>query len=100
MFLTQSTGRIRQACYDLYNLPAGKRGFGDISIIPLLCLSWHVMHKPKVRWGPSFPCLRMAKIPLSSRAHLLVQRFGKGSVTNNQLLLRSNQLLISIIMHI
>lgn len=28
MFLPQSIGKIRQAHCDLYNLPAGKQGFG------------------------------------------------------------------------
>lgn len=99
MFLTWSAGRILQACYDLYNLLQGKLDSG-IFYYPF---GLFIM-ETDVQIGSSFGLflymwLELVRIHL---AHVLTfgQVLQKSSVTSHQLLLRSHQLLISIIMHI
>lgn len=99
MFLTWSTGRILQACYDLYNLLQGKLDSG-IFYYPFGLFIMETDVQIESSFGLFlYIWLELVRIHL---AHVLT--FGKvlqkSSVTSNQLLLRSNQLLISIIMHI
>lgn len=98
MFLTWSTGRILQACYDLYNLLQGKLDSG-IFYYPFGLFIMETDVQPRVLLVFLSVRLELEGIHLS---HLLTSRklLQQSSVTSNQLLLRSNQLLISIIMHI
>lgn len=98
MFLTWSTGRILRAGYDLYNLLQGKLDSG-IFYYPFGLFIMETDVQPTVLLVFLSVRLELERIHLSL---LLTSRklLQQSSVTSNQLLLRSNQLLISIIMHI
>lgn len=98
MFLTWSTGRIPRAGYDLYNLLQGKLDSG-IFYYPFGLFIMETDVQPRVLLVFLSVRLELEGIHLSP---LLTSRnmLQQSSVTSNQLLLRSNQLLISIIMHI
>lgn len=98
MFLPQSTGRFLQACYDLYNLLQGKLDSGIFYDPFGLFIRETDVQTESSLWS-LYIWLELVRIHLS-HVFTFSEVLRKSSVTSNQLLLRSNQLLISIIMHI